>query len=284
MNSANTTMRTRPFAQVDVFTHTPYYGNPVAVVLDADGLDTDTMQRFAHWTNLSETTFVFPPDDAGADYRVRIFTPGSELPFAGHPTLGTAHALIEAGRITPRNGQVVQQSAVGLVPVSVSEQGLAFRLPDDTISPAPDAKVLTDALNTPCASDPVIVNVGPNWVIIELADGAAVRAVAPNFGALADYDRTHGTTGLTVFGMEPDGTAVVRSFAPADGIPEDPVCGSGNGAVAAYRRAMHGTRIDYTASQGREVGRDGRITIRYDGDAILVGGQCVTAITGFVQL
>lgn len=281
-----------PFAQVDVFTATPFMGNPVAVVFDADGLSGEQMQRIANWTNLSETTFILAPTDAGADYRLRIFTPRAELPFAGHPTIGSAHAVLESGRVVPDNGRIVQQSAVGLVPISVPADwrtaGLSFRLPDDTITPAPDGAALLTALGASALADPVIVNVGPRWVIVEVDDAGVVEALAPDFAALADYDRRHGTTGLTVFGHCGDvaGTQKVRSFAPADGINEDPVCGSGNGAVAAYRLAQGQVRSGdaYVASQGAEVGRLGRVQIRYGDDGIHVGGCAVTCIKGTITL
>ncbi|QJQ33232.1 PhzF family phenazine biosynthesis protein [Sphingomonas lacunae] len=291
---------------VDVFTSTPLKGNPVAVVLDAHGLSTGEMQAIANWTNLSETTFILPPpprkgtgqagggadpaDTAPADYHIRIFTPRAELPFAGHPTIGSAHALLSAGLVTPRNGILIQHSAVGPVEVAVPadwrEAGLSFRLPPHQISPAPDPDALTAALGTPPLAPPAIVNVGPRWVIAELSDGATVRALSPDLACLAAYDRRHATTGLTVFAADGQGRVAVRSFAPADGIAEDPVCGSGNGAVAAYRLNLAQTAVGhaYLASQGREVGRDGTIAIRYAADGIHVGGQAVTVIEGQLRL
>jgi PhzF family phenazine biosynthesis protein len=279
------TLRPRPFKQVDVFTDRPFFGNPVAVVLDGTGLSGAQMQQFAQWTNLSETTFVLPPDDPTASYQVRIFTPCAELPFAGHPTLGTAHAVMEAGIAEPVNGKLIQQSAVGLVEVSVTSTGRSFRLPRYASTPAPVAGLLERALGAAPVAPPQILDVGPKWVIVELASANDVRALAPDLALLAEYDRRHQTTGLTVFASEGDGL-VVRSFAPADGIAEDPVCGSGNGAVAAYRLlAGHiGDGDAYRASQGREVGRDGVIDIRITGDAVHVGGQCVTCISGQVTL
>lgn len=274
----------RAFMQVDVFTAIPLRGNPVAVVLDGMGLSDAAMQQFANWTNLSETTFVLPATDPAADYRLRIFTPKSELPFAGHPTLGSAHAVIAAGLAAPRGGKLVQQCAVGLVEIGVGGAGLEFRLPPPQIDPAPSADALAAALGTLPLGPPQIVNVGPRWVIIELADEAAVRGLTPDLTALAAYDRAHGTTGQTVFARLANGDAVVRSFAAADGIAEDPVCGSGNGAVAAYRRWSGTGGADYRASQGREIGRDGVINIRFAGGDIFVGGDCVTVVEGSVQI
>lgn len=277
----------RKFKQVDVFTSRPLFGNPVAVVLDADGLSDSDMQQFANWTNLSETTFVLPPENPAASYRVRIFTPRAELPFAGHPTLGTAHAVLEAGIAQTRNGKLIQECAVGLVEVSAGDTGLSFRLPRYAAAPAEDADTIITAIGGPSVVSglPQVLDVGPRWVIAEMASVDAVAHLEPDLTALAAYDRRHGTTGLTVFASGADGT-LVRSFAPADGIAEDPVCGSGNGAVAAYRllAGQIGNGDRYIASQGLQIGRDGYVHIRVDGQDIHVGGQCVTCITGTLAL
>lgn len=277
----------RAFKQVDVFTSRPLYGNPVAVVLNAEGLSDSDMQQFANWTNLSETTFVLPPENPAASYRVRIFTPRAELPFAGHPTLGTAHAVLEAGLARARNGKLIQECAVGLVDVTVGDTGLSFRLPRYAAAAAEDADAIVAAIGGPTVviGAPQVLDVGPRWVITEMASLDAVAHLEPDLLALAAYDRKHGTTGLTVFASSDAGT-VVRSFAPADGIAEDPVCGSGNGAVAAYRllagQISAGDR--YIASQGMQVGRDGYVHVRIDGTDVHVGGQCVTCITGTLDL
>jgi PhzF family phenazine biosynthesis protein len=280
-------MRIRAFKQVDVFTSVALKGNPVAVILDAEGLSAAQMQAISNWTNLSETTFVTAATDPAADYALRIFTPKSELPFAGHPTLGTAHAAIEAGLAAPKEGRVVQQCAVGLVEVSESGSGLSFRLPRYAFEDAPEPVALTAALGEGTIKNaPQIVNVGPRWVIAELESAMAVEQLLPDYPALADYDRRHGTTGLTVYAEIADGGIIVRSFAPADGIAEDPVCGSGNGAVAAYRlragQLFAGS--SYAASQGRQVGRDGCVRVRIDGADIHVGGDCVTVVDGTFRL
>lgn len=277
----------RPFKQVDVFTPVALKGNPVAVILDAEGLSAEAMQAIANWTNLSETTFVTAARDPAADYAVRIFTPKSELPFAGHPTLGTAHAVIEAGLASPAEGRIVQQCAVGLVEVSLAGSGLSFRLPPHTFEAAPEPEKLAAALGEGAIkAAPQIVNVGPRWVVAQLSSAALAEQLAPDFPALAAYDRAHATTGLTVYAEKPDGTIVVRSFAPADGIAEDPVCGSGNGAVAAYRlkagQVEPGTR--YIASQGRQVGRDGQVRVAIEDGAIHVGGDCVTVVDGVFRI
>jgi PhzF family phenazine biosynthesis protein len=278
--------RQRPFKQVDVFTAVPYLGNPVAVVLDGEGLSDAEMQAFANWTNLSETTFVLPPSDPAADYRVRIFTPKAELPFAGHPTLGTAHAVIEAGIAESRDGRLVQDCAVGLVDLTVGEQGLSFRLPRYRL------KQLTDPEATAWLGEGVAikgaaqaVDVGPVWLVAELAEVAALENLNHDPARLTRYYEATGMTGATVFAV--DGTrVVVRSFAPGDGIPEDPVCGSGNGAVAAFRLAAGqvGDGDSYVASQGRQVGRDGFISVCFEGTDIHVGGQAVTCVEGSVRI
>ncbi len=280
-------IKQRPFKQVDVFTSVALSGNPVAVILDAAGLSDVQMQAVAHWTNLSETTFVTAATEPGADYAVRIFTPRSELPFAGHPTLGTAHAVIEAGLATPKHGRVVQQCAVGLVEVSIGAGRPSFRLPRYAFEVAPDLSALVGGIGGAelVVGAPCIVNVGPRWAIAQLASAEAVEALTPDFPALAAYERTHRTTGVTIFAERGDGI-VVRSFAPSDGINEDPVCGSGNAAVAAYRLRA-GVIADgetYTARQGRQVGRDGYVYVRIDGKDVHVGGDCVTCVDGHFAL
>lgn len=277
----------RPFKQVDVFTSVAFKGNPVAVILDAKGLSADAMQAIANWTNLSETTFVTAPTDPAADYAVRIFTPKSELPFAGHPTLGTAHAVLEAGLATLTNGKIVQQCAAGLIEISQTRGGLSFQLPRYSYEAAPDADKLEQALGEHAIRGaPQIVNVGPRWVIAELASTPLLETLNPDYAILADYDRAQGTTGMTVYANAADGSIMARSFAPADGITEDPVCGSGNAAVAAYRLRLGQITSGsaYTAFQGCQVGRDGRVQVRIENDDIHVGGQCVTVVDGDFRL
>ena len=246
-------MRNRPFKQVDVFTAVPYRGNPVAVVLDGEGLSDAEMQTFANWTNLSETTFILPPSDPAADYRVRIFTPKAELPFAGHPTLGTAHAVLEAGLASAREGRLVQQCAVGLVDLAVGQGGLSFRLPRYALTELTDPEA-TAWINAPVRGAAQAVDVGPVWLVAEVDGGAALENLAHDAVRLADYYVPRGMTGATLYAAEGE-RVVVRSFAPGDGIPEDPVCGSGNGAAAAFRLAAGQVRggDGYVASQGRQV-------------------------------
>ena len=279
-------MRARKFSQVDVFTAVPFKGNPVAVVLDGDGLSDAEMQAFANWTNLSETTFVLPPNNPAADYRVRIFTPKAELPFAGHPTLGTAHAVIEAGIAVAKGGKLVQQCAVGLVELTLADGALSFRLPRYAVNVAPGGDEATAWIGNVARKGPAkAVDVGPVWLVVELAEIAELETLNHDPARLTAYYEQYGLTGATLYAAQGN-RVVVRSFAPGDGIPEDPVCGSGNGAVAAYRLAL-GQIADgsaYRASQGRQLGRDGWIDIRTDGADIHVGGECVTCVRGEVQL
>ncbi len=284
----------RPFKQVDVFTRVPLKGNPLAVVLDGAGLSDAEMQQFANWTNLSETTFMLAASDPAADYHLRIFTPKVELKFAGHPTLGSAHAAIEAGIATPKNGRLTMQCGVGLVDIAVPDdwrtEGLSFRLPDHKMWAAAEPDALLDAMGShgKLKANPSVIDVGPHWVIAEFVHAADVSAFAPSLPALGDYDRKHGTTGLTIFAETGDGAGgiIVRSFAPTDGIAEDPVCGSGNGSVAAYRLEMGSVARgqSYVASQGREIGRDGIIKVRIAEDGIHIGGNSVTCVDGTVEI
>lgn len=272
--------RSRQFSQVDVFTAVPLMGNPVAVVLDGEGLSTEQMQAMAAWTNLSETTFVLPATQVGADYRVRIFTPKAELPFAGHPTLGTAHAVIEAGIAAPKDGRLVQECGVGLVELTVGADRLSFRLPRYVLTELTDPEA-TAWISAPVKGPAQAVDVGPVWLVAEVDGIAALENLAHDEAALAAYYVPKGWTGATIYAAEGD-RVVVRSFAPGDGIPEDPVCGSGNGAAAAFRLAAGQVASGdaYRASQGRQVGRDGWIDVRFDGADIHIGGQCVTVIKG----
>jgi PhzF family phenazine biosynthesis protein len=230
--------RSRAFKQVDVFTSVALKGNPVAVVLEAEGLSDAEMQAIANWTNLSETTFVTPASEAGADYAVRIFTPRAELPFAGHPTLGTAHAVLEAGLANFTDGRIVQQCGVGLVEVSKVGEGLSFRVPRYSLSDAPESAKLAAALGEGAiAGTPQIVDVGPRWVIVQLASAQVLENLAPDLATLAAYDGLHSTTGLTVYADDGAGGILVRSFAPADGIIISPAKAARSGVMVSFARA-----------------------------------------------
>jgi PhzF family phenazine biosynthesis protein len=273
----------RSYCVIDVFTSTPYLGNPVAVVLDGEGLSTEQMQRFAAWTNLSETTFLLPATRAEADYRVRIFTPVLELPFAGHPTLGTCHAWLQAGG-TPREGSIVQECAAGLVRLRAQEGEIAFAAPpllregpvaEETIAHAADVL----AIEREQILDAEWADNGPGWVAVLLEDAEAVLAMRPGF---VDLD-------LGVVGAYPPGSAEqfeVRAFFPKDGASvEDPVTGSFNAAIAPWLLRSGRVQAPYVVSQGSVLGRRGRVRVSRDGDGtIWVGGGSVTCVTGQVDL
>jgi len=286
----------RAYKVVDAFSPRPLLGNPVAVVLDAGGLDDAAMQAIARWTNLSETTFVLPPTVPGADYRLRIFTPGSELPFAGHPTLGSAHAVLEAGRAAPRDGRLVQECGVGQVAIDVEGSGpdriLTLALPPARLAALADDEVaeLEAIFGHPVmrAARPATVDVGPVWVIAQVQGVDALLGLAPDMARCAAFERRLRATGVTLFAQRGDGPDIeVRSFAPSCGVNEDPVCGSGNGSIAVFRAARGllppgGAR--YRAAQGRCVGRDGAVLVAVDGGgAVRVGGACVTTVDGMLH-
>jgi PhzF family phenazine biosynthesis protein len=284
-------MKKLAFRQVDVFTAIPFKGNPVAVVLDGDAVSSDGMQSIAAWTNLSETTFVCAPTDQRADYRLRIFTPKREIPFAGHPTIGSAHAVLRHGLKPQVAHRLVQECGKGLVEIKIDGERLLLALPEPQFSePArSDLAAIADGLGV-MASDiqrAAIIDVGPVWFTVQLVSGDAVRALASDMGKLAALNTT-GITGVNVFGLYPAGAGAdleVRLFAPGDGIPEDPVCGSGNGCVAALvRRDALLKRRSYSASQGRCVGRDGRVAVEFEDDTIWLGGHAVTCIEGSLQI
>lgn len=273
-------MSTLPFKQVDVFTGKPFLGNPVAVIIGADGLGTPQMQRIARWTNLSETTFLLKPTQ-DADYRLRIFTPHQELPFAGHPTIGSAHAALESGFVKPRNGRLRQECGAGVLELTLEKPRIFVRAPVPKVS----------AAATPLfgKSQALRVDVGPVWIVIDLGEAADVDSLSPDMTAIAELSDSQRASGVTVFGRTGNRETPihVRSFAPAHGIPEDPVCGSGNISVAAFLRATGMLKefgSSYTARQGMQVGRDGRVAVRVTPDAIEIGGEAVTCVDGTIRL
>ena len=287
------------FRQVDVFTSQPFRGNPVAVVMDAAMLSDEEMQRIASWTNLSETTFVLPVQKGGADYRVRIFTPGGELPFAGHPTIGTAPALLEAGIVQAKSGVLVQECAAGLVHLNVSntkEAGniISFELPSPVLSPLSPEQVddLEKILRCPLdrSLPPALVDVGARWIVAHVADAKTVLNTSPDYSQLTAHDRALKITGVCLYGEHVSSEVMrieVRSFAPSCGVNEDPVCGSGNGSVAAFMR-HHAVDLPATgivsSAQGQILGRDGKISLKISEGKILVGGEAVTCISGSITL
>ncbi len=274
----------RRYHVVDVFTAVPYMGNPVAVVADADGLTTEQMQRFAHWTNLSETTFVLPPQAEQADYRVRIFTPVAELPFAGHPTLGTCHAWLEAGGRPAGDGRIVQECAAGLVRITRAGDRLAFAAPPLVRSGPVDVDELAHVAATVNIDPAAIVAAewadnGPGWIALLLESAEAVLAVRP--GAV-DHD-------VGLVGPHPAGAPEafeLRAFFGKDGATvEDPVTGSLNASVAQWLVRTGRAAPPYVASQGAALGRAGRIFVSADdGGQIWVGGGTVTCVSGEVAI
>lgn len=285
----------RAIKYVDVLSKCQFKGNPVAVILDAHDLTGNEMQAIALWTNLSETTFVLPPTDDKADYTLRIFTPKSELPFAGHPTLGSAHAILESGKITPRNGKLVQQCKQGLVPITIEREAGSTKLVLDLPS-AKEVAIGLDAvtelesiLGAPVdrTAAPAIIDVGPIWLVAKTADVDTLLRLCPNTTALSNFERKLGITGVTLFAeynQNESADIEVRSFAPSCGVQEDPVCGSGNGAVAVFRairKMLPAGESSYVAAQGSKVGRDGRIYVKVDSSgAVKLGGHCVTSVDG----
>ena len=291
-------MRLRPFQQVDVFTATPYRGNPLAVVLDGEGLSTEEMQRFTNWTNLSEATFVLPPTPeghaAGADYRVRIFCPGRELPFAGHPTLGTCHAWLQAGGQPRATGRIVQECGVGLVTLRRDGEQLAFAAPPLVKSgPLAEDDVQLIARGLGVARDDIVAHAwcdnGPNWRGVMLRSAEQVLGLRPDGAVLAGLDvgvvGPRGKVGV-VGASDAEGIAFeVRSFFPGNnGLAEDPVTGSLNAALAQWLIGAGLAPSRYVASQGTALGRAGRVHVQQDGPQIWVGGHSVTCVRGEVRL
>ncbi len=289
------TATSRPFKQVDVFTTEPQRGNPLGVVLDGidaatgDDLATDRMQRFTNWTNLSECTFVVPPTAegraAGADYRVRIFCPGRELPFAGHPTLGTAHAWLEAGG-EPAGERIVMECGLGLVEIRRDGDRLAFAAPELLRSdPLDDDMVERIATGLGLERSEIVAHRwcdnGPLWQGVLLESAERVLAIEPDVEMLAGLD-------IGVVGPHPEGSDIafeLRAFFPGNnGLTEDPVTGSLNAAVAQWLIGEGLAPSSYVAAQGTRLDRRGRIHVEADGEAIWIGGSSITCVDGTVVL
>jgi PhzF family phenazine biosynthesis protein len=294
--------RPRRFTQVDVFgppggSDVGLSGNPLAVVHDAEGLPEETLAAFARWTNLSETTFLLPPTDPGADYRVRIFTPGGELPFAGHPTLGSAHAWLDAGGTPRQQGRVVQECGVGLVPVRLEPMPAFVAPPLLRSGPVEEADRARVVAALGVSEDDVVgmqwIDNGPGWVGVELADADAVLAVEPvaeHFPPASGGDG--GALGLAVgiVGRWPERSGVgkdveVRAFF-RDGahLVEDPVTGSLNAGLAQWLVGTGRLPSRYVAGQGARLRRDGRVFVEQRGADVWVGGHVTTTIRGEVLL
>jgi len=274
--------RQRPFAQVDVFSPAAYLGNPVAVIFDAEDLEDADMLRIARWTNLSETTFILPPTTREADYRLRIFTLGGELSFAGHPTLGSAHAWLERGGTPKLPEGLVQECDAGLIEVRRRAELLSFAAPPTRRSGDIEAEYLGDIVGAfGISRDQVVahqwVDNGPGWAVVRLATAQEVLALEPDLSRIPDAM-------VGAIGAYPDGSDhafEMRTFAPGAGVPEDPVCGSMNAAVGQWLTRIGAVSGSYRVSQGRRLGRAGDITITPDPDGTLwVGGSTNTLFRG----
>jgi PhzF family phenazine biosynthesis protein len=278
-------LRSRPFHQVDVFSHEPYRGNPLAVVLDAEGMAAEQMQQFANWTNLSETTFLLPPTNPAADYRVRIFTGSEEFPFAGHPTLGSAHTWLDSGGVPKSRGFVVQECAAGLIRVKHDGGRLAFAAPPLTRFGPVEVSLRRQLAAGLCLPESDIVDAswlvnGPEWIGVLLESAEQVLAVQPNLAAMG---------GLKVgvigpHGPDADADFEVRTFIPGDAMTEDPVTGSFNAGAAQWLIGCERAPREYVAAQGTALGRAGRVHVAADDGEIWVGGHSTTCIRGTVQL
>ena len=297
-------MRQRPFKQVDVFTTEPYRGNPLAVVLDGGGLGTAQMQQFTDWTNLSEATFVLPPTPegraAGADYRVRIFCPGRELPFAGHPTLGSCHAWLQGGGQPQQRGRVVQECGVGLVTLKMDGTRLAFAAPPLlTSGPLDEQDVALIARGLGVARGDIVAHAwcdnGPRWRGVLLKSAEQVLALQPDASVLAGLEvgvvgprgkvGVVGKTGAGIGAESEDSAFEVRAFLPGhSGMMEDPVTGSLNAALAQWLIGAGMAPPRYVASQGTALGRAGRVHVAQEGNTLWVGGDTVTCVDGTVLL
>jgi len=282
--STNGAPRSRGFSQVDVFTDTALLGNPLAVVHDGSGLSDEQMAAFARWTNLSETTFLLPPTRPEADYRVRIFTPGGELPFAGHPTLGSCHVWLRAGGRPKRPGAVMQECSIGLVPLRHAER-LAFAAPPTTVERA-DAELLHRVyaalgLAPARVRDAAWLSNGFPQLVLLVDDAATLLALKPDHAALKGLGK------VGVVGPHPAGGAAdfeVRFFAAAIGIDEDPVTGSLNANIARWLIDTDRAPARYVAAQGAAMGRAGRIHVQRDAEGTWIGGDVAECVNGTVLL
>lgn len=276
-----------PFKQIDVFTEKPFGGNPVAVIFRADDIPEEEMRRISRWTNLSETTFVC--SSSRGDYRLRIFTPGKELPFAGHPTIGSAHGVLEAGFVSRDRTTFTQDCLSGIIPLERDSSGAIYaRVPRPRILSAGfNEGMMSTALGPFAWVEPMLIDVGPHWIVTRLLDFDALYRLRVSTEELIDLSREFEATGVTVYTLDESSRVHVRSFAPVEGVFEDPVCGSGNAAVAAHIRAsgLHETiGTVYTAHQGAALGRDGRIEVKIEGEDVTIGGHAVTVVDGTISI
>lgn len=273
------TLHMPPFKQVDVFTSKKFKGNPVAVFFDADHLSSAEMSVISAWTNLSEATFVEKTTTPGADYKVRIFSLDEELPFAGHPTVGTCHALLEAGLIKPKNGKIVQECKAGLVELTVDDDGkIHFQLPyAKPRALAEQGGKIDEALGVSNSFAQAIYETGPVWLVVQLEDARQVLDLVPDWTQLTHISKDLGVAGFQVIGKHDERIYEARTFAPSVG--EDPACGSGAGATGAFLRDIMKLTGDFTIRQGAALRRDAVISVT-TGSEITVGGHAVTVING----
>lgn len=289
----NTVPRDHRFLQLDVFPASRGGGNPLGVVVDADDWSTERMQAFAYWTGLVETTFLLQPRETAASYRVRIFTPQREIPFAGHPSIGSAHAALDCGCARPVDGVLLQECEAGLLPIRVEGDGAAR----DLLVRAPAARILREGLDAdPQLAalldgqslgplPPAFVEGGRRWWVAEFAHEDALRGWRPDHAAIGELARRSDSLGLCAFARSAAAghDLVVRAFPAGVGILEDPASGAANGLIAAYIAAREPDGAfarGYRVSQGREIGHDARILVRIDGDDVWVGGHTQTIVDG----
>ena len=276
----------RRFKQVDVFSAVPCYGNPVAVVIGADGLSDEAMQRLAHWTNLSETTFIL--EDPEADYHLRIFTPDRELPFAGHPTIGSAHAALEAG-LVDGSKPFRMLCGLGLLTLRTEGEKIWVQVPRPKLVRVDmDEEMLAEALSGLKVLQPLVLDTGPVWMTARTNTVEDLDQVEIDRPKLIELSRrTANSVGLILYAFNLENGIDVRAFAPAVGVDEDPVCGSGNISAAGHLKETGNLSLvgaSYTARQGRHIGRDGRLDMMVGDDRFELGGEAVTVIDGRIRL
>lgn len=292
-------VKPRAYKQVDVFTTSPMQGNPLAVILEAEGLNEMQMLSLARWANLSETTFVFKPTNPLADYQVRIFTPEKELPFAGHPTLGTAHALLEAGLVTKQPGVVMQECGVGLVAVNILSEGtLAFAAPAvtlRTLTAEEREQLMAAFLPAVIEADtmPVIADMDIRWLMVRMPSAQSCLTMTPNQAMIKKLQTDHQVDGVVIYGAYSSGEPAdyeMRAFLVEwDKLVEDPVTGSANACLARLLKANNfpdggSTAQGYQVRQGTQLHRDGRVSVRFIDGEPWVGGQICTLINGQLQI
>ena len=274
------------YKQVDVFTSVPFKGNPVAVVFDADDLSKEEMQRIANWTNISETTFI--QKSSSADYKLRIFSPKSEFPFAGHPTIGSAFAALQSKLIPDGKNEFVQECKAGLVKITREDDLIYIKIPQiEVLDIKIDKNEFSDALGVKFTDESVVINSGPRWAVARFEKLTDLQKMVIDVEKTYRLSGKHKISGITVYCIVPEKGVYVRTFAPIVGTNEDPVCGSGNAAVAAHIKITgnQGKFGDsYIAFQGEALGRNGIVQVRYDNEDILIGGKAVTVIDGTITI